>query len=253
MILRIALALALAVRLGVAQSAAGAHPATGVIEGVVADSALVPVAAADVSILFTHVHVAADAHGRFAITHLRAGNYLLAIRRLGFHAITASVAVGEGDTIRPAFMLQPAVAELEPVTVIARTGSARLRDFDARRTSGIGEFWTREQIESRHVVSTADLLRESKRIRVVPSGAKLIAMSGREWSPCPMQIYVDGVAVAQGNAPLDLEQLPAPGEILGIEIYGGPSEEPVWLPSGSSAASRSCGAILVWTKDGSER
>lgn len=248
-----AIALALPVHLSVAQNATAARAHPSVIMGAVTDSALRPVAAADISILFTRVHVVADSYGRFAITQLPAGSYVLAIRRLGFHAMTASIAVRGGDTLRPAFILQPAATELEPVNVTATAGSARLRDFEARRALGFGEFWTREQIESRHVVSVADLFRESKRIRVVPSAAKLIAVSGRQWSLCAMQVYVDGVAVAQGDAPIDLNQLPAPGEILGIEIYGGPSEEPIWLPSGSSAASRSCGAILVWTKDGSER
>jgi hypothetical protein len=253
MVPRIAIVLMLPAQLSVAQNAAAARTGSAVIEGVVTDSALRPVGAADVSILFTHVHVAADAQGRFAITHLRAGNYLLAIRRLGFHAVTAAVRVGDGDTVRPAFLLQPAVAEFEPVTVTARTGSARLRDFDARRALGLGEFWTADQIDSRHAVSTVDILRESVRLRVVPSGPKKIGMSRRQWTACPVQVYIDGVAVAQGSAPFDLEQLPAPAEILGIEVYGGPAEEPLWLPRGSSAASLSCGAVLVWTKDGSDR
>jgi carboxypeptidase family protein len=248
MILRIAIALALPVQLSLAQNATAVRTHTGVIEGAVTDSALRPIAAADVSILFTRVHVTADAQGRFAITHLPAGHYVLAIRRLGFHPTTASIALSEGDTLRPALILKPAIAKLEPVNVTATTGSTRLREFDARRALGFGEFWTADQIDSRHAVSTVDILRESLRLRVVPSGPTEVAMSRRQWTPCPMQVYVDGVV-----APLDLEQLPAPAEILGIEVYGGPSEEPLWLPRGSSAASLSCGALLVWTKDGSER
>jgi hypothetical protein len=248
MILRFAIALALPVQLSLAQNPAPVGARTGIILGVVTDSALRPVAAAHVSILFTRVRVTADSNGRFAITQLPAGNYVLAIRRLGFHAITASVALGEGDTLRPAFSLEPTPVELSPVAVTANRGSSRLREFEERRALNTGEFWTQAQIDSRHAVSTVDILRESVRTRVVPSGPKQIAMSRRQWTACPMQVYVDGVA-----APGDLGQLPAPGEIMGIEVYSGPAEEPIWLPIGPPEGRHSCGAILVWTKDGSER
>lgn len=186
--------------------------------------------------------------------HIPAGRYVFAVHRLGFQAVTALLDVKDGDTLRPAFMLTESPIGLAPVTIRASAGTARLREFDARRALGFGEFWTQAMIESRHAVSTVDVLRESQRLRVVPSGAKLIATSGRQWTSCPMQVYVDAVALAgPGNEPLDLNQLPSPAEILGIEIYSGPDEEPISLTTGPRAGTRSCGAILVWTKDGSER
>lgn len=85
-----------------------------------------------------------------------------AVRRLGFHATTAAIVVEPGDSLRPAFMLERAATELTAVTVNGYGGGARLREFDERRAFGVGGFWTREQIDGRHAVSTVDILRESK-------------------------------------------------------------------------------------------
>jgi hypothetical protein len=108
-------------------------------------------------------------------------------------------------------------------------------------------------IEAKGYVSAFDLLREAKGVRVAIEGTQLIALSARQWTRCPMQVYVDGVPLAgsRQNSPFDLNLLPSPKEIMGIEVYSGPESEPLWLPVGPPAGNRSCGAILVWTRDGS--
>ena len=45
--------------------------------------------------------------------------------------------------------------------------------------------------------------------------------------------------------------LPSPKEVMAIEVYSGPASVPQWLPIGPQAGKSSCGAILVWTRDGS--
>lgn len=70
-----------------------------------------------------------------------------------------------------------------------------------------------------------------------------------------MQIYVDGVPLTDAgphsNSPYDLTQLPSPKDIMGIEVYSGAATVPLWLPTGPEAGKLGCGAILVWTEDGS--
>jgi hypothetical protein len=163
------------------------------------------------------------------------------------------VSVSPGDTARPAIMLEPSAAELPAVTIVEHKASSRLREFDERRARGDGEFFTQAQIEARNVVSIVDILRQAKGLRVTTNGQTLIAMSARQWTNCPMQVYVDGVplAGARPNAPFDLNLLPSPKEILGIEIYSGPASVPQWLPNGPVSSGHNCGVIVVWTRDGS--
>jgi hypothetical protein len=237
----------------IGQGAAGARSSGGVILGTVTDSGLRPVTDADISIVLSHVHVASDARGRFQIVDVPGGDYLLTVRRLGFRPIAAGVSVQMGDTVRPAFILEPTVAELPAVIVSERSASMRFREFEERRKSGMGEFFDQRGIEARNAVSTVDILRQAKGLRVVIDGTKTLAMSARQWTSCPMQVYVDGIplAGAGSNQPFDLNLLPSPKEVMAVEVYSGSATVPQWLPMGPQSAKSGCGAILVWTRDGS--
>lgn len=232
----------------------GARSGNGVILGTVTDSALQPVADAEVSFVASRVRVTADGRGRFQIVDVPSGDYLLMVRRLGHRSVTASVTIHGGDTLRLAFMLEPSVAEMAPVTVTEPVASSRLREFQERRKGGAGQFFDQQYIDARNVVSVTDILREAKGVRLVTEGGKVIAMSARQWTRCPMQVYVDGIPLAAAapgaSSPFDLTLLPSPKEIMGIEVYSGVASEPLWLPSGPTGAKRSCGALLVWTRDG---
>jgi hypothetical protein len=229
-------------------------PALGFIRGVVTDSGLHPLEGVDISIVLSTSHVATDASGRFQISAVPAGDYLLMARRLGFRPIATGVNVSPGDTARPAIMLEASAAELPTVTIVEHKASSRLREFDERRARGDGEFFTQAQIETRNVVSIVDIIRQAKGVRVVIVGGKPLAMSARQGTGCPMQVYVDGVPLAGAgppNTPFDLNLLPSPKEIMGIEIYSGPSSVPQWLPNGPVSSGHRCGVIVVWTRDGS--
>lgn len=55
-----------------------------------------------------------------------------------------------------------------------------------------------------------------------------------------------------GSDPLNLDLLPSPKDVMGIEIYGGAATAPIWLPIGPQVAHIGCGVIMLWTRDGSE-
>jgi hypothetical protein len=61
---------------------------------------------------------------------------------------------------------------------------------------------------------------------------------------CFMTVLVDGVAMP---APFNLDLLPSPHDLAGIEVYAGPAT----IPPQYSGYNRGCGLILIWTKDGS--
>ncbi len=60
---------------------------------------------------------------------------------------------------------------------------------------------------------------------------------------CPMTVYLDQVPMP---TPFNLDLLPSPKHIAGIEVYGGSAT----IPPQFSGFNRGCGVILVWMKDG---
>jgi len=215
----------------------------GVIIGVVADSDLHPIPLADVSIGGSSVRVTADSAGRFRITNVPAGRFVLIARRIGFEPGISAVDVAERDTLWLSFTLDPAVRELPTMVVTERTLSARLTEFDQRRKLGFGQFFTRDDIDKINPIQVVDILRRATSVRISPGGQN--AMSARYG--CPMSIYLDGVPVGG----IRLDYLPPPNEIAAIEVYAGAATTPAWVPKGPFGMDQSCGAILFWTKDGS--
>ena len=257
---RFAVAVGLAIACGVARSSpahaqvAVARSTAGVIEGVVTDTGLVALADVAVSMVGVSVQITTGANGRFRINLGRAGKYFLIARHLGFQPLSTEVQVPDGDTLRLALQLERVVTELRTVTVEAPRVSPRMAEFDARRKLGEGQFLTRDDIEKRNSVFATELLRTFKSIKVVsPSKAGApayyaasmrVAGSPLKNPDCFMQVVIDGIPQA---IPYNLELLPSPKELAGIEVYAGPSTIPLQF----KGFDRSCGVILVWTRDGS--
>src|SRR4051812_22575592 len=135
--MRIAIAIVLCVA-----STAGAQAndrARGVIIGVVADTNLHPIPLADVNIGGSSVRVAADSSGRFRITNVPSGRFVLVARRIGFQPGIATIDIAERDTLWLSFTLDPAAQELPTMVVTERTLSAKLMEFNERRKLGMGQ------------------------------------------------------------------------------------------------------------------
>jgi hypothetical protein len=58
-----------------------------------------------------------------------------------------------------------------------------------------------------------------------------------------MTVYIDNVPMP---SPFNLDLLPSPREMMGIEVYAGSAT----IPPQFAGFGTSCGVILVWTKDG---
>lgn len=226
----------------------------GTIDGVVSDTNLVPLQAAFVSILGTGIRVGTGPNGRFRITKVPAGQYLVIVKRVGYHPTSGVIDVTASDTARLAYTLDRLRPdELDPMIVTAKSPSMRMADFEQRRKAGVGEFMTAEQIEAHNSVFTTELMRTFMSVDVSPNrnGAvtQYYALSKREGGnpsqgACPMQVYLDQVPLP---TPFDLDLLPPPKNIAGIEVYAGSAT----IPPQFNGPNRGCGVILVWTKDSS--
>jgi hypothetical protein len=225
----------------------------GTIDGIVTDTSLAPLQAAFVSILGTKIRVGTGPSGRFRITKIPVGQYLVIVKRVGYRPTSAVVDVSEADTLRLAYSLERVNSTtLETVVVTEKAPSARMLEFESRRKLGLGEFMTNEEIAQRNSVFATELFRKFLSVNVSPSRTTSItqyfALSRREGGnptlgACPMQVYLDQVPLPN---PFNLDLLPSPKEIVGIEVYPGSAT----IPPQFNGYNRGCGIILVWTKDG---
>jgi carboxypeptidase family protein len=226
---------------------------SGVIDGIVSDTNLIPLNAAFVSILGTPLKIGTGSNGRFRITNVPQGQYLVIVKRVGYRPTSGVIDVPALDTVRLAYMLEPIVTTLGTVVVTEKPFSIRMQEFLARKKLGIGQFMTQEQIEARNSVYPTELLRTFTSINVTPdrghgSITAYYAMSQREGANpqqggCPMQVYLDQIPMP---TPFNLDLLPPPKDIAGIEVYSGPST----VPPQFAGSGRGCGVILVWTREG---
>ena len=224
-------------------SSAGAQGAarTGVIDGIVTDSTLVPLGDVTVSLLGSNVRVVTGPSGRFRVRDLNAGAYILIVRRIGFEATSLRVQVSPGDTARPALALQRAVTTLDTVAIKAQRLAPAMQEFEARRKLGFGHFITQTEIDEQNPRLLSDVLVGVPSVAVGPLGG----WPSNIRSGCPFVVFIDGVRLPTG---FDFDGISPPKGIAGIEIYSGAATIPVqYKPTSGSF----CGVILLWTRVGS--
>jgi hypothetical protein len=243
---------------GQRDSAAARRPGSGTIDGFVGDTALAPLLSAEVKILSTNVRVNTGPNGRFRISQVPAGPYILIVRRAGYAPTSTVIEVPAADTLRLSYTLERAATSLAPAIITAAAVSRRNMEFEQRRKLGRGEFMSAEDITRRNSVYTTELMRRFTSVNVSPSSTNYhggmpdyYAMSRRESGSltnaqqqyCPMSVYVDNIPMP---TPFNLDLLPSPRNLMGIEVYSGPATTPPQY----AGFNKGCGVILVWTKDG---
>lgn len=215
----------------------------GVIDGVVTDTNLVRLSDATVSILGSKIRVSTGDNGRFRITGLRSGNYILTVHRIGYVAIAVATTVVPGDTLRPSFELQRITTELDTMIVTAKSAVARMTEFESRRKTGIGYFLSADDIERKVSIGLGDVIREIPTVDIDTRGMFSQVAINKRSGGCMFQIYLDGLPMP---TPTDLQVLPRPQQIAGIEVYSGPATVPLQYKFGRA----NCGVMLIWTKSG---
>ncbi len=228
----------------------------GSIDGIVTDTLLRPLSAADISVIGVGARVVTSENGRFRILQVPAGQYLLVVRRIGFAPTSGIVEVPADDTLRLTYSLARSVSTLDTVQVRERRVSIRMLAFEQRRRQAQGQFMTQEEIDRRGSLQVADFLRGFRGVEVsrvtTEQFAGTQAYSRREGGGltsdsqqnfCALQVVLDGIILPR-NFNLDL--LPPPKQIAGIEVYSGPAT----IPPEFSGPDRRCGLLAVWTRDG---
>jgi hypothetical protein len=200
--------------------------------------------------------------GEWNLTNAPSGTRMLEIRALGYYPTRRAVdVVDSAPPIRIALPTLKAVLDTVKVTA-ARIADRYKRGFADRQRTGLGYYLTADQIQRRHAVNMAQVLRMISGLRLdvtlvrngavydstgamVPSYTTsnskiLIRGSTDDW--CYPAIYIDGQPMQEVDID-DLDRWVRPEEVLGIEVYPGIS-----APAEFQQAMSGCGTILIWRK-----
>jgi hypothetical protein len=232
-------------RMGAPDSTPPRRATSGVVEGFVTDTNMVPVAMADVRVMGTDSRLYTGSNGRFRFTNVPARHEIVIIaRRIGFSPTFAVLGVDAGDTTRINLALERFGNLLDTVRVTARA-SRSVAGFEMRKQRGLGDFFTQETFE--RTSSITNVLRRARGVQILQSEDGYVAVSQREGMSlsletgrCAMSLVIDGMVMPK-SFPLD--HLPDAGEIFGMEVYNSPTGVP---PEYHGAAA--CGIVFIWTK-----
>lgn len=130
------------------------------LRGWVKDSRGAPIENAEVLVLGTKITTRAGSDGAFRIDSVPAGPYWIGVRRLGFEPNVFSVRLAANDARQFEVVLDALPYGLPAVQVKARSeiGRQRLREFDWRRRTAWGSFYTRDDLERQHGWSLSNLV-----------------------------------------------------------------------------------------------
>lgn len=215
---------------------------TGTIHGVVQNSRRGPVVGATIDVEGLGASMTTDGTGHFAGTRVPAGTRSMLVRAVGFSPVLLAVEVldRDGEDIR--VELERNVF-LPGVKVTERTRVPLLRQqFEDRRRLGVGQFVDTAEIKSLYNVRSIFQGRPGMTLQGIPPEFTLWMNATAGF--CQPAVFLDGFRS-------DMQVLSAMGKdlIAGVEIY----LRPVEIPAHYALVQRSCGAVLVWTKDSFSR
>jgi hypothetical protein len=203
-----------------------------------------------------------EADGSFDVspTEVFWGANELELRRIGYMPLSLRfwVVQPEADMVFEQFTIQALPIMLPEVVVLGeRTiyASPRFAGFYRRLRGGLGVYITQQDVAAMNATFFSDVLRTVPGLVVGPSGQlgdlNITTLRGLGRCDTPM-IYLDGNRIDNVVRDLDLDAWVHPDEIIGIEVYRGPSELPVEFNQQTRTTDGrlfevGCGAIVIWT------
>lgn len=201
-----------------------------------------------------------DSLGTFRYPLRRPMAVRLRVSRLGYRqATTPEVSTRGHSYVNVEVRLKSDAVLLAPLAVVARSqalSSPVLDGFHARLRTGMGTYFTREDIERVKPMYLSDIITHvpGLSVRATGSGHSRQIYTGRSAGvprDCPALIYVDGFLlnprIGDGNVEgMTLDEAVNPANVEGIEIYRGLAT----VPAEFLHRDAQCGVIAVWTRRG---
>jgi len=176
--------------------------------------------------------------GLFDFGQVPPGTMLIIARRLGFQELNLQVDV-DADLAQQTVQVDLKTVATKMEDVLVNESSGRLQEFiEHRKSSKFGHFFDQEQIKAKSPRYVSELFRNIPGARLFPSpsGGQKLTLRG-----CRPKIWVDGVNAQDA----EIDEVIAPSEIAGIEIY------PSWAgtpPQYMDRENRACGVVLIWSR-----
>jgi hypothetical protein len=235
----------------VALPSLAAAQGTGVIAGIVRDTASRPVAGADIVVRPGLRRTRTDSAGRFIVTGLPGDRYGVRARKLGYAPTNYDVDLSSAGRVDIQMVFDQPMPMLDTIKVVAGRNCSEysLDGFVCRRMGGGGTFLDYTEIDDKSPLYTADIFRDMKGfrtdIRATNVGPVRYVRSNPPWG-CITQL-VDG-RPASGARPVP----EMPYDLIAVEVYARPDSVPkeyqkyTW-PNGSITRSGRCSVIAYWT------
>lgn len=222
------------------------HVGRGTVSGIVVKSAGGgPIAGAHVSLDDGPQAVAND-RGEWTINDAPGGTRMLTVRAVGYYPDHRAVDVLEPPANRAPRLvvsLPTLKAVLDTVKVTAqRLFNRDLTGFEQRRRTGMGYYYSSDDIDGMHLQTTTELFWRVPAVQIVQTShleSKLVMRGTR--GACEPAIFMDGVSVSSLTVD-DIDAWVQPGNVEAIEVYrAGTAPMQYQTLNG-------CGAILIWTR-----
>jgi hypothetical protein len=191
--------------------------------------------------------VRTDKMGVFRLQADRRDTVTLAVRRLGYSAVSTLLTSAEltGDTLM--IVLEPTSQQLDAVNIRARDlrSAIGFGSFENRRALGVGRFITQEMIEQRNNSRLSDHFRSVRGVLVgrTTRGDQTVRFSNYSSKPgCAPALFLDG----RHMRGMEVDEIP-PNQVAGIELYSSIATTPAQFTTGQ--VDRPCGTIVIWTKE----
>jgi len=212
------------------------------VVGIVRDTAGVPIASAEVTVMGRIVF--SDSLGRFFVLHTLTDSIRMSVRRMGYESSSFTISADDAEKNTVDVVLRRLAATLAAVTVreMELRSTTGLRGYDERRQRGVGVFVTRQDIEKRDTRSLIDILRAQRGV-IVSGRPRSLRFATYQRRNCTPEIWLDG----QRTPGLELESVSA-NEVEGVELYQSVATTPPEFHRGG--ANVECGTVVIWTKRG---
>jgi hypothetical protein len=186
-----------------------------------------------------------DSLGRYALRGVPVGVVQIRVTAANFPAHTFIVELSIGQIVeRPVLMdSTSAVAQLPGVGVTARAPVAnyRLVAFERRRQNGRGQYLTEDEIVRSGAFNVADAIKGMRGVTYeCGGGAGCFVRMTRAPMQCLPEYIVDDQVLN------DFGPSTAIRDIVGLEVYTGPSD----VPGEYAGRNSGCGVIVIWTRSG---
>ena len=197
-----------------------------------------------------HDFARSDSGGRVVLGALARGSQMLEIAAIGYGAERRIIDVLDGappDTI----VLTSLNTFLDTVRVLGQNDPV---GFNRRRSYGVGQFITADDVERENPRTTVSLLRTRKDMiySTDMQGRVFLRMPvGPKGRYCEPRYLLDGfpmpagVPAVAGTSTIDWDVLPE--DIGGVELYTNPAQVPAQFVV--DARSSPCGVVVFWTRE----